>query len=111
MSVEELRRQAAAEMRLNVDKYLPFFIVEGKESSDEAGFLQHCDKVESTAEWGDELEIQALSNKLKLKIVIYSVDLGEKVVGKEFEGEPLRVCFLQHAYQLGAHYNSVHIRN
>ena len=70
-------------------------------------FLQHCDNIASTAEWGGELEIQALSEKLQKRMIIYSVNLGEKIVGENFEGSPIRLCFMQHAYRLGAHYNSV----
>lgn len=106
LSFEALRKLAAAEMRSHADVYLPFF-----GDSSEGSFLEHCDKVESTAEWGGELEIQALSRQLQRTIIIYSVDLGENFVGEMFDGAPLRLCFMRHAYQLGAHYNSVRTKN
>lgn len=108
LSWEELRKLAAAELRTHIERYLPFF--ETETDSAEEAFLQHCAKVESTAEWGGEIEIQALSNRLKRKIVVYSLELGEKMTGKDFEKEPLRLCFMRHAFQLGAHYNSVRKR-
>ena len=100
---QALREIAAKELRTRSEQYAPFYVREAAEVS----FLRHCDNIASTTEWGGELEIQALSEKLQKRLIIHTVDLGEKIVGESFEGSPIRLCFMQHAYRHGAHYNSV----
>lgn len=91
-----------------MDNYLPFFVHEG--SNIKEAFLEYCNKVESTAEWGGELELQALAKHLRKMFIIYSAEHPDNVLGREFaleQDKPIELCFMQHAYHLGAHYNSV----
>eukprot|EP00210_Caulerpa_lentillifera_P001846 g1775.t1 len=107
-TVESLRRLAAEEMRSSIEEYLPFFVHEGTDVKN--AFLEYCQKVELTAEWGGELELQALAKRLHKMFVIYSAEFPDNIIGSEFAVEsdkPIQLCFMQHAYHLGAHYNSI----
>lgn len=102
-----LRHTAADYLRNNREDFLPFFVDESGNNPDEA-FDIHCDNVENTAEWGGELELRALSQALGKTIIVHSVDLPDTVLGEQSEeSNPLRVCFMRHAYGLGDHYSSV----
>ena len=64
--------------------------------------------VESTTTWGGQLEIMALAKALKRRIQVFSATMPVVVMGEEFaDAPPLRVCYHQHAFGLGEHYNSV----
>lgn len=69
----------------------------------------------SQAEWGGQLEIQALCAALGRVIYIYSADAPVLKMGEEHGLDasasqhlsPLRICFHRHFYALGEHFNSV----
>lgn len=105
-SAQSLREKAAEYLRSNKQDFLPFFVDESSDT--DSAFEDHCQRVESTAEWGGEMELQALARTLDRSIIVYSVDLPETTLGhQESKGEPIRVCFMKYAYGLGNHYNSV----
>jgi OTU domain-containing protein 6 len=115
-SHQELRQMAAMYMREHATDFLPFFLSEGKA---EAGpdpsesFQSYCEEIESTAAWGGQLELGALSHCLKKHIVVYSGSFPDVEMGKEYNkkleaGAPsIRLSYHRHAYGLGEHYNSV----
>ena len=74
-------------------------------------FERYCRSVEATAAWGGQLELRALAHVLRRRIVVYSAHLPTVEMGEEYRVEehapPLRVAYLQHAFGLGEHYNSV----
>lgn len=106
-SYKILRRTAADYLRDKKEDFLPFFVDESGNEPDEA-YSIHCDNVENTAEWGGELELRALSQALSKTIIVHSVDLPDTILGDQPESlNPLRVCFMRHAYGLGDHYSSV----
>ena len=70
-SVESLRKIAADYIRANKDElifYMPSS--RGDDIMSQEEFDEYCDQVEKTKAWGSQIEIQALSNSLKLKIEI-----------------------------------------
>mmetsp|Transcript_3997 Transcript_3997/g.5561 ORF Transcript_3997/g.5561 Transcript_3997/m.5561 type:complete len:327 (-) Transcript_3997:283-1263(-) len=95
-----MRKTAADYMRANPDGFEPFL----EEGTD---LQEYCNSVESTAAWGGQLEIQALSQALRLHISIFSAASPTLEMGQEFGNEPLQISYHQHYYSLGAHYNSV----
>jgi OTU domain-containing protein 6 len=115
-SHQELRQMAAMYMREHAADFLPFFLSEGKA---EAGpdpsesFQSYCEEIESTAAWGGQPELGALSHCLKKHIVVYSGSFPDVEMGKEYNkkleaGAPsIRLSYHRHAYGLGEHYNSV----
>lgn len=113
-SYQDLRKQAADHMREHREEFMPFVLAELETTESESRtpediFATHCMEVESTASWGGQVELHALSRSLHTPIEVYSAMLPLMVLGTEFEdtGPPLRVAYLQHAFGLGQHYNSV----
>ncbi|XP_078441411.1 cysteine proteinases superfamily protein [Wolffia australiana] len=104
-----LRRMAARYMRAHAAEFLPFFLAEGAAAAAAEGFERYCAEVEGTAAWGGELELGALAACLRRHIVVFSGDLPEVEMGKDFKdaAPSIFLSFHRHAYGLGEHYNSV----
>ncbi|OAY69174.1 OTU domain-containing protein 6B [Ananas comosus] len=116
----ELRRMVARYMKDNVWDFLPFFLAENKmeldsHCTDVERFEKYCEEVESTAAWGGQLEVGALTHCLKKHIIIYSGSFPDVEMGKEYkcesgssvENPSILLSYHRHAYGLGEHYNSV----
>ncbi|KAI7991711.1 Deubiquitinase OTUD6B [Camellia lanceoleosa] len=79
---QELREMVAAYMRKHASDFLPFFLSENMtdgEYSDNSltqRFEDYCREVESTAAWGGQLELGALTHCLKQRIKIFSGSLS-----------------------------------
>ncbi|XP_006827245.2 OTU domain-containing protein 6B [Amborella trichopoda] len=116
---QDLREMAANYMRENASNFLPFFLSDCKlevssEDSPLERFERYCKEVESTAAWGGQLELGALTHCLKKHIVIYSGSFPDVEMGKEYKSEASGSCnpsimlsYHRHAFGLGEHYNSV----
>lgn len=106
-----LRKEAADYMRWNSMDFSPFVadVIANGDGTPEGAFEAYCMEIETTASWGGQLELQALSRALKVPIEVYSATLPLVELGAEHKKDhpPLRVAYLQHAYGLGQHYNSV----
>lgn len=116
----ELRRMVARYMKDNARDFLPFFLAENKmeldsHCTDVERFEKYCEEVESTAAWGGQLEVGALTHCLKKHIIIYSGSFPDVEMGKEYkcesgssvENPSILLSYHRHAYGLGEHYNSV----
>lgn len=117
-SFMDLRSLAAAYMRAHPDDFMPFMVGEnsdGAGNSVEERLESYCADVEATASWGGQLELGALSHSLRKHIVVYSANLPDVEMGKEYSVEgtssadcgTLRLSYHRHAFGLGEHYNSV----
>ncbi|ELU16654.1 hypothetical protein CAPTEDRAFT_156592 [Capitella teleta] len=73
----------------------------------EEDFVKYCDKVESSKEWGGQLEVQALSNVLQHPIEVIQAEGPSLLVGQHFPSASLLLSYHRHAFGLGEHYNSV----
>ncbi|TXT06030.1 hypothetical protein VHUM_03503 [Vanrija humicola] len=127
-----VRRVAAAYLRQHQDDFLPFLpSVDGEDmpGATDDGLMtpemygEYCHRVESTAEWGGEPEIQALSRSFN--IPIHVIQRGPPTVvshGGEndtFGGATtpeesatagarvVRISYHRRMYGLGEHYNSL----
>ncbi|KAJ3358943.1 OTU domain-containing protein 6B [Allomyces javanicus] len=106
-----LRQLAAQHLRKHPDEYRPFLVDEatGDMLTDD-GFRAYCTKIESTAEWGGQIELRALAEALRRPIAVYQSSSPDPLVlGAEFGpiDQALRVSYHQHQYGLGEHYNSL----
>ncbi|KAF8779011.1 hypothetical protein HU200_003117 [Digitaria exilis] len=118
-SYQDLREMTAKYMREHAADFLPFFLSEGKAdagSDPVESFEKYCQEIESTAAWGGQLELGALTHCLKKHIVVYSGSLPDVEMGQEYKSgsgsssagdASIRLSFHRHAYGLGEHYNSV----
>ncbi|XP_073100748.1 OVARIAN TUMOR DOMAIN-containing deubiquitinating enzyme 5 [Elaeis guineensis] len=118
-SYQDLREMAANYMREHASDFLPFFLSDGKIEVDSdispvERFEKYCEEVQTTAAWGGQLELDALTHCLKKHIVIYSGSFPDVEMGKEYKSEndnlrnsSILLSYHRHAYGLGEHYNSV----
>lgn len=101
---KEMRQIATSYMRNNSDSFAPF--VEGD-------FNAYCDTMSTTAAWGGQIEIQALSDALQTPVEVYAAGQPVLTMGETYGGvsgnglQPLRVTYHRKYYTLGEHYNSV----
>lgn len=112
-SVESLRKTAADYIRSNQQElifYMPSS--KGDDIMSQGEFDEYCEQVEKTKAWGSQIEIQAISNSLKLKIEILQAEGRPTISGADFINRPhLIVTYHRHFYGLGEHYNSTSSKN
>ncbi|XP_071765158.1 deubiquitinase OTUD6B isoform X1 [Centroberyx gerrardi] len=108
LSLKELRSRTAEHMRSHADDFLPFLTnanTGDMYTTDE--FEKYCSDVEHTAAWGGQLELRALTQVLHLPIEVIQADSPTIKIGEEYDGNPITLIYMRHAYGLGEHYNSV----
>ncbi|BEJ11954.1 hypothetical protein CspHIS471_0204140 [Cutaneotrichosporon sp. HIS471] len=126
------RRLAAQYMREHKDDFIPFLpSVDGEDMPgatddgimNDAQFGEYCHRVEGTAEWGGEPEIQALSRAFDIPIHVIQrgppTVVSHGGVGDAFGGATeakasaaagervVRISYHRRMYGLGEHYNSL----
>ncbi|XP_043702221.1 OVARIAN TUMOR DOMAIN-containing deubiquitinating enzyme 5 [Telopea speciosissima] len=119
-SYQELREMVASYMRMHASDFLPFFLSDNKLEVDSDGsvleqFEKYCQEVESTAAWGGQLELGALTHCLRKHILIFSGSFPDVEMGKEYKSDgsgdlsnpSIMLSYHKHAFGLGEHYNSV----
>lgn len=110
-SYQLLREMVATYMRAHSSDFLPFFLSDNETEPDSLleRFENYCSEVESTAAWGGQLELGALTHCLQKHIVVFSGSFPDVEMGKEYESESgsIMLSYHRHAFGLGEHYNSV----
>ncbi|XP_042322091.1 deubiquitinase OTUD6B [Sceloporus undulatus] len=107
-TVATLRSRTAEYMRGHVDDFLPFLTNPNTgDLYSREEFEKYCYDIANTASWGGQLELRALSHILQTPIEVVQVDSPPIIVGEEYNGDPLILVYMRHAYGLGEHYNSV----
>lgn len=100
---QTLRIMCSNELKGNAGDYMPYL----PEVSNEEQYIQYCDRVKSTAEWGGQIELKALVSALRIPITVYSAGSPPIVMGEDFGGDlMLRITYHLKYYALGEHYNS-----
>lgn len=115
--VEELRKEAADFVRTHRDEFVPFLFDESTMALRDVD--EYTRELETTAMWGLDMEILALSRRYGVRIRVFSAGLApidfepEATEKKDSEGtEPARnvavlyLAFYKHSYGLGEHYDS-----
>lgn len=107
-SVESLRRSAADYIRANKSELICYMTsAKSDDIMSEEEFIEYCRQVEATKAWGSQIELQALSNSLKVKIEVLQASGTPTISGSEFKNRPhLIVTYHRHFFGLGEHYNS-----
>ncbi|XP_013402008.1 OTU domain-containing protein 6B-like [Lingula anatina] len=107
-SMQQLRQKASNHMREHRDDFMPFLTKpESGDPFTEDDFDNYCKELESTAAWGGQLEVRALSNVLKHPIEIIQAEGPPMLIGDEYKDDALLLSYHRHVYGLGEHYNSV----
>lgn len=106
--MQTVRKLAADYMLSHQDEFLPF-LTDAKTGQlyTPDQFVHYCEEITDTASWGGHLEIQALSQALKLPIEVYQANAPVLRIGEEYDDRPLLLSYHHHEYGLGEHYNSV----
>lgn len=70
---------------------------------------QYTNKIKNTAEWGGQLELQAIAKAYGVDINVLQADGRiEKIEsGLESETEPIWLTYYRHSFGLGEHYNAL----
>eukprot|EP00092_Neocalanus_flemingeri_P056514 GFUD01067017.1.p1 GENE.GFUD01067017.1~~GFUD01067017.1.p1 ORF type:complete len:205 (-),score=73.88 GFUD01067017.1:89-703(-) len=107
-SVDDLRKSTASELLENKDDYYPWLSNPSTgEMLSDSEYEAYCNKMASTAAWGGQVELQAMSTVLQRPIEVMQAEGPPMVVGDQFRQKPLVLTYHRHAYGLGEHYNSV----
>lgn len=106
-TVESLRKIAAHYIRANRDDLICFMTSKSGDMMTPEEFDEYCHQVEKTKAWGSQIEIQAISNSLKVKIEVLQATGAPTICGGEFKNRPhLIVTYHRQLFGLGEHYNS-----
>ncbi|KAF9290911.1 OTU domain-containing protein 6B [Linnemannia elongata] len=108
-TVKTLRHETAEYMKAHSDDFLPFLTNKQGDMMSPEDFNDYCKDLESTAVWGGQPELLALSRVHK--VPIWVVQMGSPTVklseGVDATKTPLMVSYHRHMYGLGEHYNSL----
>lgn len=106
-SVESLRKIAADHIRSNQEELICYMTsTKSDDIMSQEEFDAYCNLVENTKQWGSQIEIQAISNSLKVRIVVLQSSGSPTISGSEFKTPNLIVTYHRHLFGLGEHYNS-----
>ncbi|KAG0211148.1 OTU domain-containing protein 6B [Mortierella sp. GBA30] len=108
-TVKNLRHDTAVYMREHADDFLPFLTNKQGDMMSTEDFVEYCNDLESTAVWGGQPELLALSRVHE--VPIWVVQMGSPTVKLSADvyptKTPLMVSYHRHMYGLGEHYNSL----
>lgn len=98
---ETLRKEAVDFMLSHENDFAPFIDCEAYPN----GFDDYCRRMRSSATWGSQLEIQALSQSRNVNVFIFQTD-GKATIKMINFDDPSTQCITV-SYHDGEHYNSV----
>jgi OTU domain-containing protein 6 len=103
---EDLRILTCDYMRKNQADFQPYLSSEddGETFNDEK-YEEYCENIKRTLVWGGQLELRALSDILKIKIIVIQADSNDIVIG-ENHNEEMLITYHRLLYGSGEHYNS-----
>ena len=86
-----LRRIVAEHLQKNKESYRPFTLDNNIED--------HIEKIKNYGEWGNSLDIHAISDALCWKIIMFKKDSGSNIIQTEFlpnnkEIEPIKTLWI-----------------
>ena len=95
-----VRNSAGSFIERNPDDFAPFL---------EEPLDDYVRKIKHTAEWGGELELQAIARSLDIEIRVLQAEGRVETIGtsKAPEQAPLWLAYYRHSFGLGEHYNAL----
>lgn len=109
--VQKLRFLTADYIEANKDSLI-FYMTnpETNECLTDEEFHNYCELIRTTKAWGGQIEINALSNVLKVPIEVLQATGNPTIQGAdEFAPPNLILTYHRHMYSLGEHYNSTQV--
>jgi len=71
----------------------------------------HVRKIRVTAEWGGEMELQAIARSYKVDINVLQADGRIEKISSQADNkdgkEPIWLAYYRHSFGLGEHYNAL----
>eukprot|EP00124_Ichthyophonus_hoferi_P001271 Ihof_evm8s62 gene=Ihof_evmTU8s62 len=89
--VTSLRHMAANHIRRHIDDYLPYMVNDDGDMLTSDEFESYCIKLESTSDWGGQLELRALSEALQRRIIVMQSNTAPLTFGPTSQSQPLRL--------------------
>ncbi|KAH3660115.1 hypothetical protein OGAPHI_007320 [Ogataea philodendri] len=105
VSVQQLRTQAANQIRNDPDTFAPFLFDE--ETMENRNVDEYTAKLENTVMWGGDLEILALAKEYDCPISVMMSGRAPMKINSDAQQPELKLVYYQHAFGLGEHYNSL----
>ncbi|QPG73792.1 hypothetical protein FOA43_001106 [Brettanomyces nanus] len=105
MSVQELRTKAAEYIRSNPDTFTSFLFDE--KTMRVRDISDYTRELETTAMWGGDLEILALSKVFDCPISVMMGGREPLKMNEDGQQPELKIVYYQHTFGLGEHYNSL----
>lgn len=102
---QTIRKICAFSIRKYKDHFLPFLGIDEDEE-----FEHYVRKVESSFEWGGQIELQAFSSITGIAIRVVQSGNPSIILIQPFDKEgdfTITLSYHKHYYSLGAHYNSI----
>lgn len=96
----EIRKKAADELRAHIDVYKPFSNFETDEE-----YENHCKLIETTAEWGDSLEVLVLAKAYNVTVIVHTADNPPEKYGTG--PNTIQLSFHSRFTSSGGHFNAV----
>lgn len=110
--VIKLRNITADYIQKNKDSLIFYMTNPGSdEILNDTEFENYCELIRTTKAWGGQVEIQALSNVLKIPIEVLQAAGPPTIQGSEFGKQNLVLTYHRHLYNLGEHYNSTKLKD
>lgn len=106
LDVYKLRSLACNYIRDHKEDFIPYLLDE--ETLSVKDIDEYTNEMESTAKWGGELEILALSKTFDCPISILMSGRSTHIVNETAHNPELKLVYYKHSYALGEHYNSLH---
>lgn len=110
LTVPEIRLQTSEFLKSNKDDFIPYLShPDTGEMLTDQQFEEYCYQVANSVQWGDEIELRALSHVFKIPIKVIQAEGSDITIGTEYTNcnKTLILVFHRHMYGLGEHYNSV----
>ncbi|CCD23201.1 deubiquitinase OTU2 NDAI_0B01670 [Naumovozyma dairenensis CBS 421] len=106
LDVYKLRKLACDYIRENKNDFIPYLFDESTMSLKDID--EYTKEMETTAKWGGEIEILALSKVFDCPISILMSGRATHKVNEQGTNPELKLVYYKHTYALGEHYNSLH---
>lgn len=106
LNVYKLRSLACNYIRDHKEEFIPYLFDETTLSLKDID--EYTAEMESTAKWGGELEVLALSKTFDCPISILMSGRSTHIINEESHFPELKLVYYRHTYALGEHYNSLH---
>ncbi|XP_015377382.1 PREDICTED: OTU domain-containing protein 6B [Diuraphis noxia] len=109
-TVPEIRLKTSDFIKCNKDDFIPYLShPDTGEMLTDQQFIEYCNQVANSVQWGGEIELRALSHIFKIPIKVIQAEGSDITIGIEYTNcnKSLILVFHRHMYGLGEHYNSV----